>query len=1819
MGESNAVDIYLNFIANVQDLDSDLNELSRHISKVLSKKDTGMFTKSIQEVRDLSKEVLKLASSSETFGEDMKKNSTEIYNISDKLLSLYHNLSQNPLLSMDKSIKSTAKTIREFGLTLDKLGKPAKATGDITQSVDKFNQTVSRSRAETILAGRSLEEYRQELIEAGIEVPKAFDYKDVVKYNEQLQQIIGNWERYLNSGKQEKWSDDVVEKRTELLNESLAITEQIIAADTDVAHSQENINELDRVNEDLNRRKLAIHYQLLEVQKQIAAAESSRLTTGEPQDRVDWKMLKEQEAVLKNQEKMYDRQIKQNGILRKSMEDSLRTEQEQTEETEKQTDAEKQRKEEIQKAIRAEQENMKQAKLTTSQYYYRLRSMKMVNRYLQMANNAMNNFGKKAMSAFGKAGKAVNNFTKKFKLFHINIKKANKDLNSHVNIVKRANRAHNDWGKTLKGGLTTLLKYTLGVRSLYVLFNRLRGAMSDGMQVMATQYSSVNNTMSSIVTSLNQMKNALATAIQPLTLLLAPMLEHLANTLSKVTMKIASFFAAFTGQKVVYKAIRVNKEYIESLKKQKKAMKELNQEQLAHYDMLNIIDQKKEDEEEEDLSDIIGFEEIPIEPAMIDWIQKLKELLKQLLQPIIDAWNKWKDAIKEALRKLWEAIKKLVKDILRDLLKVWKEFGQAIFEKIFSIIKNLIDFIRIIIEKIDEAWNHARNGYRILRAIAKIILRILNTVDRMTKYLVEWAKQLTLIPLFSALAEALEEVEQNIQNILDLTFTLWQGLLEIAKYLLERFAPQILDLWSDLFVIANNIAGALNNILSNGDDIFDENDMLYRMLQDIEEIVDIILAGIKECLEATKEWSANLEKPLFVLFSRIEQVIRNLIKPAIKEIVDLLVYLYKELLTLAYWMIGKLAPVLVETFGWLVGAIGNIAKGIKEALQEGERGNDIIWNIISLFNIIIDKVREFAQYTYEWADQLDFVPYFESLKTLLRELQSPLEAVMDIIGTIYTEVVLKFIKYLIEEGLPKLNDMISKFINKVDWDHLTEKVKEFLSAFEKFLEKAWETLIIILGDLGDAFAKFVNSKSFDNIIDTLVKWMNKADPNKMAKGIEKLVAGFIKLKVALSFLTYLGAFKEFVMTMINWHNNTKMVKSIAKSTKSIEAMRKMLDESGINTSKGLGKATKSILEEGDAAETATAKKKLFAEANETVAQSGENAAGGLGKAATAMGNEGKAAGGALSSIGAIALKIGGLVGIIGGSTLATVEFIDMWNNGWDILKEVLKDLGIAIAAVGAVALGVVTGPVAAAIAGVVAAVSTAAILIHDNWDDIKKWAADTWDNIKIGASTLRDNLAQTWSEIKTGVATWWSGIVTDINNWWDTLKTNASEKYGNVRQAIIDKWTEIDDDVTTWWTNIKQNLSNWWSNLTDSARESFEDVRTVIVDKWNEVKSNAEEWWGNIRESIADKWSEIVVNARDKFEEVRSNIEAKWSEAKDNAENWWTDISGSLADFWNNLISDAQDKFEEVRSNIEDKWREAKDNAEDWWNDITGALQDWWGGILEDARNAFEDIRSSIEDKWNEVRHNAEDKWNEIYDTINGKIDEFWDFVGRMKDLGSDVINGFVDGIKGAWDAAGDFFGGICEDIAGGVRDFFGIHSPSRLFKYYGNMLVEGLVEGVEEDADDTDDAMAELMPGLEVFDRMYDTIISKLTDLRQDALSLTDSLVDSMIASFAKLENLDVLNNMSTQLNKLNSIKLPDIVTGGVVSPQIELNVNADTSKLEHLLEQVLDKMDSLPEADSSNNAPIVLQLDKSTIAEAVWDEQQKRYRQLGRTPVFS
>lgn len=171
-----------------------------------------------------------------------------------------------------------------------------------------------------------------------------------------------------------------------------------------------------------------------------------------------------------------------------------------------------------------------------------------------------------------------------FKNLASNIKKAA----SHMKDL--ANGTNGATGN-FKRGFMTVLKYGFGIRSLYVLFRRLRKAVVESfgeLQKSGAFYETTRANIEALKASLTTLKYQFGAAFEPIFNAIAPALQTLINYLITAANAISAFMAKLTGKSTYSKAVASANDLADATGGAARAQKELNK-QLQGFDELNNL------------------------------------------------------------------------------------------------------------------------------------------------------------------------------------------------------------------------------------------------------------------------------------------------------------------------------------------------------------------------------------------------------------------------------------------------------------------------------------------------------------------------------------------------------------------------------------------------------------------------------------------------------------------------------------------------------------------------------------------------------------------------------------------------------------------------------------------------------------------------------------------------------------------------------------------------------------------------------------------------------------------------------------------------------------------------------------------------------------------------------------------------------------------------------------------------------------------------------------------------------------------------------
>ena len=162
-----------------------------------------------------------------------------------------------------------------------------------------------------------------------------------------------------------------------------------------------------------------------------------------------------------------------------------------------------------------------------------------------------------------------------------------------------------------------------------------------------------------------------------------------------------------------------------------------------------------------------------------------------------------------------------------------------------------------------------------------------------------------------------------------------------------------------------------------------------------------------------------------------------------------------------------------------------------------------------------------------------------------------------------------------------------------------------------------------------------------------------------------------------------------------------------------------------------------------------------------------------------------------------------------------------------------------------------------------------------------------------------------------------------------------------------------------------------------------------------------------------------------------------------------------------------------------------------------------------------------------------------ILSFINGMADAIRNNAGPMADafsnLGDAMIDGLITGLKSGIKNIGKTIKEVGSAALNGIKDFLGIHSPSRKFKEVGKYSIEGFVGGIKDKVGAVGSAITN------VAKNAVSNISNKVTSFKNSGVKVMTSAVSGMKSklSSAKSAAASVVNGAVDSIkNKVSSFK---------------------------------------------------------------------------------
>lgn len=684
-----------------------------------------------------------------------------------------------------------------------------------------------------------------------------------------------------------------------------------------------------------------------------------------------------------------------------------------------------------------------------------------------------------------------------------------------------------------------------------------------------------------------------------------------------------------------------------------------------------------------------------------------------------------------------------------------------------------------------------------------------------------------------------------------------------------------------------------------------------------------------------------------------------------------------------------------------------MAQIVTEVAQSAPKLIEVAENLVSSFiNGIVAYKNEFASAGATMASEL-------------------VCAIMDVTGDMWSagiELFAEFLQGLIEHS-EEIGQSFGKMISRTggavqeNLPLIIQTAKDFIAGFCQGLSEEFPGVSALLDGFFDGFLKSIkeNTEKILDIISKLFEVLDNQDPaalESIGEAIGTIASAIVTLKVA---------------------------KSVTQSVKELFSVLGTFKGIASETCGVIGKIVEGFnLWRGGAGTLIEVLKLEFPQ----IAAVFSSIAGAVSKVI-----------GFITEFGA---SIAGIGSIIAGAVLAVTNFVDMFVNGFNAIKEVLMLVGIALVAVGVVILGV-PALVAAVVAGIVAAVATAVVLIKEHWDQIVEFFK---------------SIPEKLSELGSAISEWFSGVLDSIGEFIDSAVEWFSELPGKIIEAISSlaesfvEWgasmletasevtTQIIDSIVQFFSELPykigyaigfviSTLASWGISALEWVTTTVPQIIEAIVNFFAELPGKIWNWLTNTYNNFIAWGSNMLQKAKEVASVCIESIIKFFSELPGKVWNWLIDTYNKFTTWGTNTLQKAKEIGSNTIESIIKFFSELPGRIWTWLNNTIQKIAQWGSDMVQKGKQAASDLCSTV-------------------------IDEVSQLPGKMLDVGYNIVTGIWDGIcnAGNWfkSQVSSFFSGIVD----GVKDGLGIHSPSKVFAdEIGRWIPPGIGVGIEAEMPD--------------------------------------------------------------------------------------------------------------------------------------------------------
>lgn len=338
-----------------------------------------------------------------------------------------------------------------------------------------------------------------------------------------------------------------------------------------------------------------------------------------------------------------------------------------------------------------------------------------------------------------------------------------------------------------------------------------------------------------------------------------------------------------------------------------------------------------------------------------------------------------------------------------------------------------------------------------------------------------------------------------------------------------------------------------------------------------------------------------------------------------------------------------------------------------------------------------------------------------------------------------------------------------------------------------------------------------------------------------------------------------------------------------------------------------------------------------------------------------------------------------------------------------------------------------------------------------------------------------------WAAFTSFISSAWQKAVDFVTNLGQNIANFFTQTLPNAFQSVIQWFQQLPSAIGTALSNLITSIGTWAVSFGQSALQAGQQFVSNIANFLTNLPATIAYWLAYGITFVVLWAAQLGSQAISAGQQFLANLGTFFVQLPGNIWNWLTSTVASVASWAAQMGANALSAGSRFLSNVGTFISQLPANVGSWLSGAVSAAASFVGRMASNAVNAGSRFLSSIGSYISQVPGrigaglsgaiSAVDSFASSMASgalragqqfLSNLVNTLASIPGRMVSIGSQIVHGIISGITGSIGKVGSAILGGVKDAISGVKNFLGIHSPSRLFRdQIGRNIGLGLAQGI--------------------------------------------------------------------------------------------------------------------------------------------------------------